>query len=233
LKRKRRGKRNANAKKRKSKKEKDRELQIRLLWKPHVGSAVWFKAIGKCASALYTLVEVRTLVDEYIVSKQLLNPRDPAYVNVTTDPMLLEGLSDGKSKEKEKLQAIEFMKRDEVTKKLIGQMQAWYEIRSEGRDTILKRGILSPISIIVKTRQGKRASTIITGFEPFFLDAEEFAEDMRKACACSTSIHPVAGKTSGQEVLIQGKHLKTVTEFLEAKGIPKKWLETCDLRRKK
>jgi len=164
----------------------------------------------------------------------LLNPRDQAYVDVVTDPALLEGLSDGKSKEKEKLCAVEFMKRDEVAKKLVEQMQAWYEIRGEGKDTVLNRkGTLDPISIVVKTRQGKRASTIITGFEPFFLDAEELAEDMRKACACSTSIHPIAGKTSGQEVLIQGKHLKIVTDFLQSKGVPKKWLEASDITGKK
>lgn len=29
------------------KRDKDRELQVTLLWKPHVGSAVWFKAAGK------------------------------------------------------------------------------------------------------------------------------------------------------------------------------------------
>jgi translation initiation factor 2D len=33
--------------------------------------------------------------------------------------------------------------------------------------------------------------------------------------------------------LIQGKHSKIVTDFLVAKGVPKRWLETSDLTRKK
>lgn len=78
------------------------------------------------------------MLNAYIVEKQLLNPQDQAYVNVTADQALLEGLSDGKSKEKEKLRNVEFMKRDEVLKQLVERMQAWYEIQAEGKDTILK-----------------------------------------------------------------------------------------------
>ena len=40
----------------------------------------------------------------------------------------------------------------------------------------------------VKVRQGRKASTLITGFEPFLvIDAEEMAEDLRKMCAGATS----------------------------------------------
>lgn len=94
--------------------------------------------LPKSATAFYTLIEIRATLHTYIADKQLLNPQDKAYVNVTTDQALLEGLSDGKSKEKEKLRDIEFMKRDEVLKQLVDRMQAWYEVRGEGKNTILK-----------------------------------------------------------------------------------------------
>ena len=40
----------------------------------------------------------------------------------------------------------------------------------------------------MKVRQGRKASTMITGFESFhIIDAEEMAEDLRKVCAGATS----------------------------------------------
>lgn len=40
----------------------------------------------------------------------------------------------------------------------------------------------------MKMRQGRKASTLITGFEPFqVVNAEDMAEDLRKICAGATS----------------------------------------------
>ena len=40
----------------------------------------------------------------------------------------------------------------------------------------------------MKIRQGRKACTLITGFEPFLvIDADTMAEDLRKVCAGSTS----------------------------------------------
>jgi translation initiation factor 2D len=153
---------------------------------------------------LYTHVELRSLLNAYITAKQLKNANDQAYVNVSADQALLEALSDGRNKEKNDILAMEFMKRDEVLRVLMEKMQAWYEIRCEGKDTVVKfvhfnsfrryasfdlssrKGQLKPISVITKRRQG-RVMTLITGFESFFLVADELAEDLRKACASSTA----------------------------------------------
>lgn len=40
---------------------------------------------------------------------------------------------------------------------------------------------------MVKIRQGRKASTLVTGFEPFFLGADDLAEELRRICASSTS----------------------------------------------
>ena len=39
----------------------------------------------------------------------------------------------------------------------------------------------------VKTRQGRKTVTIITGLETFGVDVEDFAEELRKLCAGSAS----------------------------------------------
>jgi hypothetical protein len=46
---------------------------------------------------------------------------------------------------------------------------------------------LKPISVIAKIRQGRKASTLITNFEPFFLTADFLAEELRRICASATS----------------------------------------------
>lgn len=53
-----------------------------------------------------------------------------------------------------------------------------------------RKGSLSPIQVAIKIRQGHatKATTLITGFEPFLvIDAEEMAEHLRKVCAGATS----------------------------------------------
>lgn len=35
------------------------------------------------------------------------------------------------------------------------------------------------------------------------------------------------------EVMVQGKQIKAVTEFLMSKGVPKKWIESADLSAEK
>ena len=51
-----------------------------------------------------------------------------------------------------------------------------------------RKGVISPIQVVMKVRQGRKACTLITGFEPFLvIDAQEMADDLRKICAGSTS----------------------------------------------
>lgn len=101
---------------------------------------------------------------------------------------------------------------------------------------------MKPISIVVKTRQGNKAATLITGFEGYGIDADDLAEELRKVCASSTSgtwpprldvdaslihapVSPLPGKTTDQEVMVQGKQIKAVTDFLVSKGVPSQWIK--------
>ena len=40
---------------------------------------------------------------------------------------------------------------------------------------------------MVKARQGRKASTLVTGFEPFSLEGDEMADELKRLCACATS----------------------------------------------
>ncbi len=55
---------------------------------------------------------------------------------------------------------------------------------------IHRKGKLNPISVAIKIRQGRKAVTLITGFEPFLVNADELGEELRKLCAAQTSGAP-------------------------------------------
>ncbi|KAF8968770.1 hypothetical protein BDZ97DRAFT_1654726 [Flammula alnicola] len=218
----------------------DKEVEIKELWKPHQVTVELFEGLGGNKNELYTGVQIRSLVNSYITAHHLVNPNEQAYINLDD---LLYSCAAAKSKGKAKNKDPEpepamsrFMKRDELTKNIVGKMQSWYEIGVEGKDPVTKKGSVAPIQVVIKIRQGRKASTLISGFEPFLVvDAEEMAEDLRKACAGATSVSPIPGKPagSGLEVLVQGKQSSAVLDYLTAKGIPKKWIQISDLSGKK
>ncbi|KAI0946076.1 hypothetical protein AcV7_010146 [Taiwanofungus camphoratus] len=203
------------------------EIQVTELWKPFGSTVGWFVAVGKDTSELYTLPDLKTLLNAYISSKNLVNAQEQQYINVGEDAALLAAIANKHE------DGVEFLKREEVLGRLHGHMQSWYEIRAEGRDVVRKKGQLKPVQVMVKIRQGRKASTLVTGFEPFFLGADDLAEELRRICASSTSVSPIPGKTSDMEVMVQGKQIKAVTDHLVAKGVPKKWIESADLSAEK
>ncbi|TFK27317.1 hypothetical protein FA15DRAFT_666610 [Coprinopsis marcescibilis] len=234
------------AAKKAEKEEKEKEagsqqqLELIELWKPHISTVNLFKGIGADPKRLYTPSEVRSLLFDYFDTHSLVNAHDKAYINL--DSVLLDCIT-SKSSSKPKGKgagleppSVEFMKRDELVKQVISKMQAWYEVRAPGKDVVQKKGTLKPVQVVIKIRQGRKASTLITGFEPFpVVSGEEMAEDLRKTCAGATSVSPVAGKPAGSgfEVLVQGKQGPAVLEYLISKGIPKRWIEVSDLVGKK
>ncbi|KAL0952792.1 hypothetical protein HGRIS_007017 [Hohenbuehelia grisea] len=220
----------AKREQREEREERDRnrakELVVAEAWKPlGSGSTAFFTACGKSTTALYTLSEIRAAINHYVTDKQLINPREQQYINVDE---VLRAAMQGKGD-----QSPEFMKRDEITRHVVNKMQAWHSVTPEGKEPAFKKGVLKPISVAVKIKQGRKAVTLITGFEPFLLVADDLAEELRKVCASATSVTPIPGKTAGQEVAVQGKQIPTVTDLLLAKGVSKKWIESADMSDKK
>ncbi|KAG1728976.1 uncharacterized protein EDB91DRAFT_1160397 [Suillus paluster] len=198
-----------------------RELEVTELWKPHQQSLKFFDDAGFDTSTLYTYADIKTVIDRFVTDRQLVNAHDQSYINVGADELLQTTIwkSDNPAD-------MEFFKREKVIERLADKMQNWYKIRAVGRDPVLKKGQLKPISVVVKIRQGRKACTLITGFEPFFLEAVNLAEELKTICASSTSASPASGKSSGMEVLVQGKQIKAVTEFFASRGVPKRWVVT-------
>jgi len=123
------------------------------------------------------------------------------------------------------------MARDEVMRKLRAGV-AW----SVSVGGVIKKGTLQPVTLTVKTRQGRKTVTHITGLETFSIDIDEFAEELRKLCAGSASVQPLSGaspKLGLQEIMVQGSQVKLVTEALMGKGVPKRWIKEGEDGKKK
>jgi len=208
------------------------DVEVKEFWKPHLVSIDLFGGMGASKSTLYSITEIRDLLNSYITTHNLVNLRDPAYINL--DDLLYSCASaktEGKAKNKDvepEPTTSKFMKRDELIRNVLEKMQSWHEIRVEGKDPVTKKGSLSPIQIVTRLRNSRKASTRITGFESFHvIDAVEMADDLRKVCAGATSVSPSTGKP-GLEVLVQGKQSGAVVDYLMSKGIPKKWIKVSD-----
>ncbi|KAH9916268.1 eukaryotic translation initiation factor SUI1 family protein [Epithele typhae] len=202
------------------------EIRIRRLWQPVQNTVPLFVAAKKETSEMYSIADIETIVNEYIATKRLVNPNDQQYINVGLETAF--ALAVAKKGENE----LEFVKRDDVLKRVCANMQAWHEIGGDDRKTVRGKGEIQPIAVAVKARNGRKTCTFITGYEPFGLETDDLADGLRKACASSTSLSPVERKTWIQ-IMVQGSQTKAVVQFLSARGVPEQWIKCSGEKKKK
>lgn len=82
------------------------------------------------------------MLNAYLASKGLINKVDQAYINLNS-PLLAcvtskspgeSGKKAGRGGQEEGQPPLEFMKRDELLKKIVEHMQSWYEVKAEGKE---------------------------------------------------------------------------------------------------
>lgn len=128
------------------------EIHVAELWKPFGTTVPFFVAAEKewvaalsgylcwwlthcilfSTSNLYTITEIKDTVNDYVSSRSLINANDQQYVNVDSD-QFLGGAVSVKGED-----VPEFLKRDEILKRVRANMQTWHEISVEGRDVVRK-----------------------------------------------------------------------------------------------
>jgi translation initiation factor 2D len=198
---------------------------------------------------LYTRAEVKSALLAYVAKHELVNRVEQQYLNVSADAVFSAALY-GSPNAKSAVPVPEFAKREDALSALCGRMQPWYRIAIGGDEPFTKKGVLRPITVATKTRQGRKACTFITGFEQYHLSGDALAEALRVRCASSTSgtyclisykqvlfpdmmctVSPVAGGV--HEVMVQGKQTPAVLELLGSLGVPEKWIEVTNTVGKK
>ena len=83
-------------------------------------------------SELCTLADLKALLNEYILAKNLANARKQQLVNVGEDAALLGAVA---SKNEA---APALLKREDILVRIREHMQPWYEIHVPGRDAVRK-----------------------------------------------------------------------------------------------
>ncbi len=188
-----------------------KELVVEEFWKPSGHAVAFWEALGVgrvcvahrgwCAwtlipphtalplrnhskSDLLTQQDIARGLTDYVTRHSLIPGGGKDQRNFQLDAVL--GRACGMFKSKSGAVAdVVLMPRTEVLDGLKAAMQTVVRIGGEGG--AIKKGKLEPIKVAVKTRQGRKMVTLITGVEAFGVSPEEAAEDLKKICAGSAS----------------------------------------------
>ncbi|ODV90103.1 hypothetical protein CANCADRAFT_43788 [Tortispora caseinolytica NRRL Y-17796] len=141
------------------------KLSAAEFYQPKSGPAKVFQALGKDAKQFYTVTELRDTVNEYSEKEQLM----------TTDKKSI------KLEKELRFVGSGTKLRADVYEIFKNQCKQYHLITREGVPAGKPRsGPIPKITVQVQKRQGKnRHVTIISGFEPFYIDANGLAERLR------------------------------------------------------
>ena len=75
--------------------------------------------------------------------------------------------------------------------------------------------------------------TKVSGLEAYFVNPRPLADELRKTCAGSTSVEPLAGGAKKhekpvEEIMVQGPQKDAVVKALEKRGVRAQWIEVLD-----
>ncbi|RXK34762.1 hypothetical protein M231_07983 [Tremella mesenterica] len=194
------------------------ELKIEELWKPTGANVGFWEECGVDKSVLHPPALLKTALEDYISKHNLVDPHQRQFVHLDETLGRVCGIK--------KPDPGQRLTREEVIKRL--RAGASWSVSIGG---VVKKGNLHPITLTVKTRQGRKTVTIVSGLESFNIVVEEFAEEMRKLCAGSASVQPLSGaspKLNLSEVVVQGTQVRIITDALLEKGVPRRWIKEGD-----
>ncbi|RUP46428.1 hypothetical protein BC936DRAFT_146970 [Jimgerdemannia flammicorona] len=200
-------------------------IQVIDLYKPH-GTEVTaiFKDRNRSKDDLFTVIEARNVLMEYVKEHGLVDPQNQRLVKI--DALLCDALL-----KKDEYHTVDKLPREQLLQRLIEKMQPWHQLIIPGKNAVDKKGAVKPVHITVERRQGRSTVTLVTGAEYFDLAVDELVEEFKKRCASSAAVTPLVGaspKLQLQEIMVQGSHIKNVSDLLLAKGVPKKYIEVMD-----
>ncbi|EME47207.1 hypothetical protein DOTSEDRAFT_145652 [Dothistroma septosporum NZE10] len=209
------------------------KLQVVSYYRPTSKLQPVFDA-GSPNKALFTPPEVRVLVTAYIEQQQLVQENNKRLVKL--DPTLANSVFDGSGSLDKEVLAKGTVPRDALIDRILHSMAGSYAIIRNGTDpgtTKAKSGAPPKVHITLETRSGNKTVTKVSGLEAYYINPRPLADELRKVCAGSTSVEPLAGaakKTEKpvMEVLIQGPQRDALVKALEKRGVDKKWIEVLD-----
>lgn len=209
------------------------KLQVVSYYRPTSKLQPVFDA-ASASKTLYSPPEVRELVTAYIEAENLISETNKRLVKL--NPTLANSVFDGSGQLDKEVLAKGSVPRDALIDRILHGMANSYAIVKNGVDphsVKAKSGTPPKIHIILETRSGNKTVTKVSGLEAYHVNPRPLADELRKVCAGSTSVEPLAGaakknEAAVMEIMVQGPQKESVVKALEKRGVDKRWVEVLD-----
>uniref|UniRef100_A0A182QHK2 Uncharacterized protein n=1 Tax=Anopheles farauti TaxID=69004 RepID=A0A182QHK2_9DIPT len=143
--------------------------------------------------------QVRNYMRDYVGRNKLINPTTKL---VTLD----ETLRDICGTEEE------LVAMSDLTETVLNSMTSTFEMRSQ-KGAIMKSGKRAVIHLTTATRSGNKKVTLISNLADYGINVNDFAKAVKLGAAASTTMTEVPG-SKGEQLMVQGNHIKFVFELL-------------------
>jgi translation initiation factor 2D len=207
------------------------KLEVKSFYRPTAKLSPVFATSEK---SVFSAQEVRQIVTDYVESEKLIHETNKRLVKL--NPTLANAVFDGSGSLDKEVLAKGTVPRDALIDRVSRAMTSQYVILRNGADphsVKMRSGTPPKVHITLETRSGNKMVTKVSGLEVYFVNPRPLADELRKVCAGSTSVEPLAGgakKTEKpvEEVMVQGPQKDAVVKALEKRGVNSRWIEVLD-----
>lgn len=208
------------------------KLKLATLLRPKEKLSSIFEPSKSDPKGLYTPAELKQILIAYIESENLIQEKNKRLVNL--DPIIANTLLSTTSQADAKSLSTGTIPRDTLAERFISHCSPFYTIlRNDAplSSTKPKAGAPPKIHILLETRGANKTVTKVSGVEPYFINPQPLADELRKACAGSTSVDKLVGsspKNPVMEIMVQGPQTDAVMKALEKRGVHRSWVDVLD-----
>lgn len=221
------------------------KLEKREYYKPSVKLLPIFSAASNNSAdkisthSMFTSAEIRPLITAYIERESLISTTNKRLV--TLNPTLANAVFDGSTPLDKEVLAKGSVPRDALIDRIIQACSTHYAIirhdTSNSTDPTSsssvkpKAGAAPRVKITLETRSGNKTATKVSGVEAYFIAPQALADELRKACAGSTSVEQLHGSSPRNpvmEIMVQGPQKDAVIKALERRGVRSASVEFTD-----
>lgn len=207
------------------------KLKLVSLLRPKEKCAPILHASKADPRGLYTPTELKQLLIAYIEAESLIDPKNKRLIKI--NPQLADALLGTSAADNAALSS-GAIPRDALAERMVAASSPFHAILRNDADIAdmkPKAGAPPKIQITLETRSGNKTVSKVHGLEPYHIAPQPLADELRKACAGSTSVDKLQGsspKNPVMEVMIQGPQKDAIIKALEKRGVHKNWVEVVD-----
>jgi len=206
------------------------KLKLVSLLRPKENLAPIFEPSKADPRGMYTAHELKQILGTYIEAENLIQEKNKRLVNL--NPIIANAILS--STADARALSTGAIPRDTLADRFLARCSPFHAIlRNDAplSSSKPKAGAPPKVEIVLETRSGNKKVTKVSGVEAYFISPQPLADELRKACAGSTSVDQRVGsspKNPVMEIMVQGPQAEAVVKALERRGVNKAWVEVTD-----